>query len=135
MVSDPMRACGSCSACCTVIAVHEIETGMYESCAHRCEGGCGIYAERPRSCRTSECQWLRGVLEVDASTDPELRPDACGVIFDYQPERAFGEMYTAWEVEPGASARGPARSIIQGLEENFLVILVRHGPGERRLRG
>jgi hypothetical protein len=47
-------------------------------------------------------------------------------------------MYTAWEVEPGASARAPARSIIEGLRERFLVVVVTRepdgekGPGEHR---
>jgi len=127
-----MRECGSCSACCAVIAVHELDKGTYETCEHLCASGCGIYAERPGSCRSFECQWLRGVLEVDGSVDTEMRPDACGVIFDYRPETAFGEMFTAWEVEPGASASGHARSIIEGLQESFLVMIVIHGPdGEK----
>jgi len=141
LVSDSNRQCDSCSACCTVIAVHEIEKGTYEPCTHLCESGCGIYAERPGSCRTFECQWLRGALEVDGSIDTELRPDACGVIFDYQPDTAFGEMFTAWEVAPGASTRGHARSIIEGLEGSFLVMIVTRAPdggkepGERRFVG
>jgi hypothetical protein len=120
-----MRECGSCSACCTAIAVHELDKRAFEPCSHLCASGCGIYAELPQSCRTFDCQWLRGALEVDGSVDTALRPDACGVIFDYRPDTAFGEMYTAWEVEPGASARAPARSIIEGLRERFLVVVVR----------
>jgi len=121
-----------------VIAVHELDKRAYEPCTHLCASGCGIYAERPASCRTFECQWLRGALEVDGSVDLALRPDACGVIFDYRPDTAVGEMFTAWEVEPGASASGPARSIIEGLEERFPVVIVtrdpdgEQAPGERR---
>jgi Fe-S-cluster containining protein len=140
-VSEPIRECGSCSACCTVIGVHELEKGTYEACRHLSKRGCGIYARRPGSCRTFECEWLRGVLEVDGSIDTELRPDACGVIFEYQPGTAFGDVFKAWEVEPGASASGQARNIIKGLEERFLVIImacVGHGEeglGARRLVG
>ena len=123
-MSDPNRGCGSCSACCTVIGVHELEKGTYETCEHLCEAGCGIYAERPQSCRTFECQWLRGALEVDGSIDTEMRPDASGVIFDYHPHTAFGEVFTAWEVEPGASASGHARSTTKGLDERSLVIIM-----------
>lgn len=119
-----MRQCGSCSACCTVMSVHEIAKGMYETCEHLCGAGCGIYAERPGACRTFECQWLRGVLEVDGAIDTEMRPDACGVIFHYQPDSAFGEVYTACEVERGASGSGRAQAIIKGLEERFLVMIV-----------
>jgi hypothetical protein len=133
-VGDPIRECGSCSACCTVIGVHEIKKGTYEACDHLCEEGCGIYADRPGSCRTFECQWLRGVLEVDGSVDIALRPDSCGVIFDYQPESAFGRAFIAWEVEPGASASGDAGNTIQELGERFLVVIVTHDPdGEKGL--
>jgi Fe-S-cluster containining protein len=128
IVSDPIRECGSCSACCTVLGVHEIEKGTYEACQHLSEAGCGIYADRPGSCRTFECQWLRGMLEVDGTIDTDLRPDSCGVIFEYQPGTAFGEVFKAWEVEPGASARGQARKIIRGLEEASLVIIMACGP-------
>lgn len=140
-MSGPKRECGSCSVCCGVIAVHEIDKGMYEACQHLCEAGCGIYATRPGSCRTFECQWLLGALEADGGVDIEMRPDGCGVIFDYQPVSAFGEMFVAWEVEPGASARGHARSIIRGLEERFLVMIVtrdadgEHGPSAHRFVG
>jgi hypothetical protein len=124
-----------------VIAVHEIGKGPYEACTHLCKAGCGIYVDRPGSCRTFECQWLRGVLEVDGTIDDGLRPDSCGVIFGYQPETVFGEVFEAWEVEAGASASGPARDIIRGLEESFLVIVTacgpdgEQGPGDRRFGG
>jgi hypothetical protein len=102
-----------------------------------CPSGCGIYSERPSSCRRFECQWLLGVLEVDGGIDGSLRPDACGVIFGYQPDSAFGELYTAWEVEPGASAVGPANDVLRGLAERFLVLVVTPGPRgvERRFLG
>jgi hypothetical protein len=126
-VSDPVRACGPCSACCTVIGVYELGKSAYEACRYLRPSGCGIYGDRPRSCRTFECQWLRGVLEVDGTIDTALRPDACGVIFDYLPESAIGEVFTAWEVEPGASAGGQARDIINGLAERFLVVVMTYG--------
>lgn len=130
--TDPPRTCGPCTACCTVMAVHELAKARYEACEHLCANGCGIYADRPTSCRTFECQWLRGLLEVDGSVDPELRPDACGVMFDFQPATPFGDVYTAWEVEPGASVEGHAADIIEGLAERFLVIVMTPGPdGDR----
>lgn len=130
-MSDRIRECGSCTACCAVLGVPELGKGTYEVCTHVCGCGCGIYADRPRSCRTFTCEWLRGVLEVDGRVDAALRPDACGVIFDYQPESAFGEVYTAWECEPGASVRGPASDILGELAEHFLVMVMECGPGAR----
>ena len=128
MLQRHTRACGSCSACCRSMAVHELKKDAWTRCTHLCDGGCGIYPERPASCRNFSCQWLRGVLEVDGTVDPGLRPDACGVIFDYQPESPYGQMYTAWEVRPGASARSPAREVIEGLAEHFSVMLVSPAP-------
>lgn len=118
-----------------------MEKAAYVTCEKLCQAGCGIYADRPESCRTFRCQWLRGMLEVDGTVDTDLRPDACGVVFDYQPGTAFGEVFTAWEIEPGASTRGHARSIVEGLRERFLVIVMSPGPagaggtGECRLIG
>lgn len=114
---------------------------MYETCRHVCQAGCAIYVHRPEPCRTFRCQWLRGLLEVDGTIDPELRPDACGVVFDFQPQTAWGDEYTAWEVEPGASDREPAKGILEGLREHFVVMVVtrrpvgRRGMGERRFVG
>ncbi len=123
------------------MSVREIAKGMYEACEHLCGAGCGVYAERPGSCRTFECQWLRGALEVDGVIETAMRPDACGVIFHYQSESTFGEVFMACEVEPGASGNGLAKSIIEGLAKRFLVMIVtahsdgEKGPGERSFVG
>jgi hypothetical protein len=39
--------------------------------------GCGIYAERPYSCRSWRCMWLQSEPWPE-----ELRPDRCGVVVD-----------------------------------------------------
>ncbi len=119
-----LRECGPCTVCCTVLGVPELGKATYRDCEHLCGTGCKIYPDRPASCRTFACQWLRGMLEVDGSIDLELRPDVCGVMFDYQPDSAFGEAFTAWEYEPGASIRGPAADILAELSERFLVVVV-----------
>lgn len=140
-MSDSLRSCGSCTACCTALGVPELGKSTYRRCTHLCDNGCGIYTERPGSCRTFECQWLRGLLELDDGIDMDLRPDACGVIFDYQPGSAFGELYTAWEMTAGASAAGPAGQVVEELAEHFLVLVVtppevgEDGPGWRGFLG
>ena len=140
-MTDPIRECGPCTACCTVMGVPELGKGLHETCEHLGPTGCRIYVDRPASCRTFSCQWLRGLLEVDGSLDPALRPDQCGVIFDYQPGTPLGDVYTAWEVERGASRVGPASEIIEGLAERFLVVVMTPGPDgaegrvHRRFRG
>jgi hypothetical protein len=111
------------------MGVPEMKKGAWQACVHLRASACGIYARRPESCRSFACQWLRGVLELDETLDTGLRPDACGVIFDYQPGTAFGDVFTAWEVQPGASSRGYARDIIEGLAERFPVMILAPDPG------
>lgn len=135
------RECGPCTACCTVFSISELEKGMFETCSQVCEYGCATYSKRPEPCRTFRCQWLLGVLEVDGSVDPEMRPDASGVIVDFQAYPQGIERYEVWEVEPGASECEPARSIIGELEEHFEVMIVTRssagtrGMGTRRFVG
>lgn len=131
------RTCGACTACCTLLEVPELGKDAFRPCPLLSGSGCGRYALRPDSCRRFECQWLRGVLELDDGVDPTLRPDVCGLMFDYQPDSAFGEMYVAWEVEPGASASGPGAAVLREMAAGYLVLLVSPGGDgvERRFLG
>jgi hypothetical protein len=74
-----VRACGECSACCTVMGVDFDK--YYKPPADRCkhqrkEGGCKIYKKRPESCRGFECTWLTVEQMPDFT-----RPDKLGVMF------------------------------------------------------
>ncbi|MDB5386590.1 MAG: zinc/iron-chelating protein [Planctomycetaceae bacterium] len=86
--------CGDCTACCTVLAVTELNKPMRLSCSHICRDGCRIYLDRPTGCRQFNCLWLRGALQncavqgdapadVENSINEALRPDHSGVIWDY----------------------------------------------------
>ena len=46
------RVCGECTACCTIMAIAELNKANYQPCPHNC-GCCAIYANRPRNCRSS----------------------------------------------------------------------------------
>src|SRR3954462_6208588 len=78
-----VRNCGGCTGCCHVVAVKEIGLPPFTGCPHLrtvldAKGpGCGIYAERPYSCRSWRCLWLQSEQWPD-----ELRPDRCGVVVD-----------------------------------------------------
>jgi Fe-S-cluster containining protein len=77
------RSCGTCSLCCTVLRVDELEKRAGEDCVHQCGGdthetGCGIYEIRPEICRAYQCLWRQGGLEEDE------RPDATGGIVDLE---------------------------------------------------
>ena len=73
-----MRNCGSCSLCCTVLYVPELRKKQNVKCQH-CEHGCAIYVERPESCKTFECQWLKGDM------GEEMRPDKIHVVIENLP--------------------------------------------------
>ena len=66
------NACGPCTLCCKVFGIRDIDLIKPKDvwCPHATKGqGCGIYADRPASCREFTCLWLHG--NMDAS----LRPD------------------------------------------------------------
>jgi hypothetical protein len=67
----PGRACGSCMMCCKVPAIEEFAKPPGVWCKHAASGkGCGIYADRPGSCRAFYCLWMQ-----DAKFGPEWKPD------------------------------------------------------------
>jgi hypothetical protein len=73
----PGKSCGSCTLCCTVMGVPELKKRPWDPCPHVAAGaGCSIYSERPAGCRTFICGWL-----LDPNMGPELKPDACHIVF------------------------------------------------------
>jgi hypothetical protein len=67
----PGRACGTCMMCCKVPAIEEFAKPPGVWCKHAVSGkGCGIYAERPGSCRAFYCLWMQ-----DPSFGPEWKPE------------------------------------------------------------
>jgi hypothetical protein len=55
----PGRSCGTCTLCCKLLAIPELEKPRNVWCQH-CEPGrgCGIYADRPLPCREFHCAYL-----------------------------------------------------------------------------
>ena len=106
MAAAVTRQCGSCTLCCKILAVQEIEKPPGRLCVHCKEGrGCRIYAERPHSCRSFNCYFL---------TNPKLReewrpsksrivlvvsPDGLRIGAHIDPERP-----SAWRREPFCTA-------------------------------
>lgn len=67
----PGRACGTCSLCCKVVGVEELNKPIGAWCVHsKRQNGCAIYDARPHSCRTFMCQWL-----LAEGLGPEWKPD------------------------------------------------------------
>jgi hypothetical protein len=109
MADDVERACGDCTACCTVLAVRELGKEASRRCEHLgSSGGCGVYETRPASCADYRCGWLTG-FGAGRST----RPDRLGVILD-KPASMKGEI-VAREVFRGAFDRRRVREILERL--------------------
>lgn len=79
------RSCGPCTLCCSTHGVDDFENDSaypdgvkqrHERCVHLKNQRCGIYAERPTSCREFRCLWLQGLLPA------HLRPDKVRAVAD-----------------------------------------------------
>jgi hypothetical protein len=86
------RECGSCTACCDVFDVPELDKPNYVRCSYCTDFGCGIYETRPEVCRTYFCLWRR----IDAMPDL-ARPDRIGIVFSivtgHMPVSPFERLY------------------------------------------
>lgn len=77
-------SCGSCTLCCKLLAIEEINKPVGKWC-DRCNVGvgCGQYEDRPTACREFECLWLHSQKPQidDALRFPaDMRPDKSKVI-------------------------------------------------------
>lgn len=67
----PGRACGTCTLCCKVIGVGELDKQPGVWCPNcKSKKGCGIYETRPTSCRTFFCLWM-----YEKGLTPEWKPE------------------------------------------------------------
>jgi len=113
-----MRECGSCSACCTALAVHKIDKPTYTPCEHQCGDGCGIYAQRPKACSDFRCLWLDGHLsEAD-------RPDKLGVIFCATDHPDLGRATMLVECIDNALKKPALREAVTRLSSKTPVVLM-----------
>ena len=75
----PARACGSCSLCCKLLRIEELDKLVGAWCPHcRAGSGCQIYEARPHSCRSFHCQWL-----IDSELGPEWYPTTAKMVLCY----------------------------------------------------
>lgn len=123
------RHCGECTACCTLLGVPELEKARYTPCEHDTGKSCGIYEQRPPSCRAFQCIWLQGLVPL------EERPDKTGIIWSVTVPKPGKPQYpVAMEVTDGASKVEPALSMILKVTERTPVIIV-NSSNKRRLVG
>lgn len=105
----PGRECGSCSLCCKLIAVVELNKPEGVWCSH-CEPGkarCLIYDSRPPSCQGFHCGWLQST-----EFGPEWRPTTSKMVFATEGDGNRLTLYvdpsfpTNWRKEPYYSQLG-----------------------------
>jgi hypothetical protein len=97
--SLPVRECGSCSSCCTILEVAAVNKPVNQFCQHCDLGkGCKIYDDRPLMCRSFSCAWLQGHL------DDDWYPETAGMVVHFSQDAvniavdpAFPER---WKQEP-----------------------------------
>ena len=111
------RVCGECTACCTIMAVAELNKANYQPCPHNC-GSCAIYDSRPRNCRSWCCSWLLGRIEGDE----QRRPDKLGLMFTR--EKLAGKPITvAFEVWPGAGSESHNANLLREMSQRMPIVL------------
>lgn len=72
-----INACDGCTECCYAIGVEEVKKRYFQHCKHQKKSGCGIYENRPTSCRTYSCLYLTGYTGGGV----ENRPNNLGFVF------------------------------------------------------
>ena len=72
----PGKSCGTCTACCRLMAVPELYKTAWVDCPNCAIGkGCKVYPDRPESCRDFMCGWLMAPYMGE-----ELKPERCHVV-------------------------------------------------------
>lgn len=133
------RECGSCTACCTLLHIDELDKPVATPCQHECAAGCAIYQQKPASCSAYECLWRAGNIMED-----EYRPDKLGVIFDMTGTRAGCNMSVlerhriiiAREMYEKSSESPAAQRVIMALGTRHPVLVMRYmGAGQQPVTG
>jgi len=111
------RSCGTCSMCCKVYSIKELNKSAGQWCVHCVRGsGCGIHAHRPRSCRDFFCSWL-----VDPNLGPEWKPEVSRFVLSSDAfHRAI--MVTVDPGRPLAWKRAPYYAVLKQFSEVFFRI-------------
>lgn len=95
------RACGGCTLCCTALAVPELNKPNGVPCVHLTPEGCGIYEDRPESCRVFQCAWLQGAGPRDT------RPDRTGGVITCEDDTSPHKLGVAVVVYSDPNGKDP----------------------------
>ena len=86
-----MRTCGTCTLCCTLTLVPELNKPERVTCEH-CDNGCRIYEGRPKACSDYQCAWLAGEMSEF------MRPDLSHVMVERYPLMVAALLETNYEL-------------------------------------
>ena len=101
--------------CCKLMAVHELGKGVGQWCGHIKRGaGCGIYEDRPASCRAFHCEWL-----TDETVPEGWRPDKTKFLISLENQGTRIKIQVD-ENTPGAWRLEPYYSFIKRLSHRSL---------------
>ena len=96
------RSCGTCTMCCKVYDVPEVNKLSGNWCKHLKHGkGCEIYTDRPSQCRQFFCNWV-----THEGLGPEWKPERCKFVMTTHPVdfnllvQVDPGNRTAWRQEP-----------------------------------
>lgn len=94
MALQHSRVCGTCTLCCKVYIIPEIDKKMGSWCKFCAPGkGCGKYDSRPNTCRTFNCLWI-----LTDFLGPEWKPERSKFVMSINPQTNF----LIVQVDPGA---------------------------------
>jgi hypothetical protein len=113
----PGRSCGTCSLCCKVYSVKELEKPAGRWCVHSVKGGgCGIHLERPHVCRQFFCSW-----RFDPNLGPEWKPEVSRFVLSADP--AWQALVVMVDPDmPLAWKRAPYYAMLRKFSEVFFRI-------------
>lgn len=102
MSGEPARSCGTCTLCCKLFPVPELDKPAGTWCRHIAQGrGCGIHATRPGVCRAFFCQWIH-----NEELGPDWKPERSRFVLSIYPG-SNSLVVTADPGNPRAWAREP----------------------------
>ena len=123
--------CGTCTACCRVYAIPELQKPAGPWCQHCDVGkGCRIYDARPKLCVDFACLWLQSQERpAKERLGAELRPDRCKVVFSpvMNDDMSTDPNMMAAVTMPGMSnawRTGAARRLIDKMVDGGLRVVI-----------
>ena len=121
-----MRDCGTCSACCRLPEVLEINKPANTPCQFLCSKGygCQIYKNRPKPCADYKCCWLMGHgREKD-------QPNKSDVLIESR-DTQFGNLMVAKSLKPNAINTTKGRKAIKSIAKNSICLVTQDGDMNR----